>query len=174
MYSAHLAPIVPSTPLVAPRSWHWALDGHPPTNNQILRMDWRKRHRTLKPWKEQTILLVRSERPRQPLAHASVVLTLAYLRKPFRDLDGVASTKPAGRALQVADATAGEQERGRSYHARREGTAGPCTRSRRRRTPPSQLPRPSRGTARTAYQGTCPAEVRHSHFRGTNARRQGS
>ena len=88
MYSAHLDPIVPSTHLVAPRSWHWALDGHPPTNNQILRMDWRKRHRTLKPWKEQTILLVRSERPRQPLAHASVVLTLAYLRKPFRDLDG--------------------------------------------------------------------------------------
>ena len=88
MYSAHSAPLVPPAPPVAPRTWHWALDGHPPTNNQILRMDWRKRHRTLKPWKEQAIMLVRFERPRQPLAHASVVLTLAYTRKPFRDLDG--------------------------------------------------------------------------------------
>ena len=79
---------VPPAPPVAPREWHWALDGHPPTNNQILRMDWRKRHRTLKPWKEQAILLVRAERPRQPLPHASVTLTLAYERKPFRDLDG--------------------------------------------------------------------------------------
>ena len=93
MHGSLPAPIVPPAPPVAPREWHWALDGHPPGPNQ-LRGHWRTQARLTKPWLEATMLLVRADRPAVPLRMARLTLTLVYDSHRMYDYDNaVASIK---------------------------------------------------------------------------------
>ena len=102
---------VPSTPLVAPRSWHWALDGHPPGPNQ-LRGHWAVRSRLTKPWKDHMALLCRTERPRWPLARARVTVTLCYPRRPWMDPDNcIASLKGTIDGLVTGGLLAGDSDK---------------------------------------------------------------